>query len=151
MTPAKVLLADDEESIRHTLSRTLKKEGLEVFTAVDGVNALEVFAEVKPDIVLLDLNMPRLTGLEVCEHLRADPASRLTPVIMITSANATEMRVSGIEAGVNDFLSKPFERVELVARIRSLLRIKGLIDDLESAESFCARSPSASRRRIPTR
>jgi putative two-component system response regulator len=139
MAPSKVLVADDEESIRHILDRTLRKAGFEVVTAVDGANALEVFAETKPDIVLLDINMPRVDGLEVCERLRNDPASRLTPIIMVTSATATEMRVKGIEAGANDFLSKPLERVELIARIRSLLRLKSLIDDLESAESvLCA-------------
>jgi len=139
MTPSKVLVVDDEESIRHTLNRMLAKEGLEVATAVDGEDALKVFAKFKPDIVLLDINMPNLSGLEVCEQLRCDPASRLTPVIMLTSASATEMRVKGIEAGANDFLAKPFERVELFARIRSLLKIKTLVDDLESAESvLCA-------------
>jgi putative two-component system response regulator len=130
-----ILIADDEEAIRHTIKRILTKDGLEVVTAADGEEALALFAEHRPDLVLLDITMPKLNGFEVCERIRADPDSRLVPVVIVTSASATPMRVRGLEVGANDFLSKPFERIELSARVRSLLNLKRLMDDLESAES----------------
>lgn len=129
-----VLVADDEEVIRHVFKGMLTREGIEVVTAANGVEALERFAEVRPDLVLLDIVMPEMTGLEVCERLKSDPEDRLTPIILVTASSAVENRMQGLKAGADDFLSKPIDRLELIARVRSLLRIKGYIDELERAE-----------------
>ena len=86
-------------------------------------------------MVLLDINMPRLDGFEVCERLKADPATRLIPVVLLTSLAAVEDRVRGIEAGADDFLTKPYVAVELEARVRSLTRLKRYTDELDSAAS----------------
>ncbi len=132
---ARVLIVDDEEAIRSTLSRILKKEGYEVSTAADGEEALTVFENDQPDIVLLDIMMPKLNGFEVCEHLKGSADTRLIPVVMVTSSTATENRVRAIESGADDILGKPYERVELTARVRSLLRLKDYTDQLEQAET----------------
>ena len=135
MTRQKVLIVDDEDAIRWTLSRILTKEGHEVSTAADGEEALAVFEKVRPDLVLVDVMMPKLDGFEVCERLKSSPETRLTPVVIVTSSTTSESRVRGIEAGADDFIGKPFERVELTARVRSLLRLKRYTDELEQAET----------------
>jgi len=131
----KVLVADDEAVIRSNIRRMLKGEGLEVLTAGDGEEALTLFKEMQPDLVLLDIMMPKLNGFQVCERLKNDPDTMLTPVIIVTSSSSMDNRVRGIEAGADDFLVKPFERVELTARVRSLLRLKRYTDELERAET----------------
>jgi putative two-component system response regulator len=135
MPQQKVLVVDDEEMIRNNLVRILQKDGLDVVTACNGQEALQVFREQQPDLVLLDILMPLMNGFEVCEHIKGDPQTRLTPVVLVTSSSATENRVRGIEAGADDFLGKPFERIELSARVRSLLRLKRYTDELERAET----------------
>ena len=135
MPQQKILVVDDEEMIRNNLVRILQKDGHVVVTACNGQEALQVFRQEHPDLVLLDILMPIMNGFEVCEHLKSDPETRLTPVVLVTSSSATENRVRGIEAGADDFLGKPFERVELSARVRSLLRLKRYTDELERAET----------------
>lgn len=138
-TSGKVLVVDDELSIRHFLSALLEREGLAVQTATNGQEALEAFAMFKPDIVLLDVMMPVMDGFEVCETLKSDPDARLIPVIIVTASSSVDNRIKGLEVGADDFLSKPVDRIELVARVRSLLRIKGYMDELDRAESvLCA-------------
>lgn len=131
----KILIADDEETIRFVLSQMLEREGLEVVTAKDGAEAVERFQEVEPDLVILDIVMPRMNGFEACRKIKADPDNRLTPIIIVTSSSAADNRMKGLEAGADDFLSKPVDRAEMIARVRSLLRIKRYADELESAES----------------
>ena len=105
--------------------------------AHDGAAALEIVASLSPDVVLLDVKMPGgLDGFEVCRRIRSDPATRLTPVVIVTGLHGQEERILGIEAGADDFLSKPVDRVELLARVRSLVRIKQHTDDLDSATSI---------------
>jgi len=131
----KILIADDEETIRFVFSQMLEREGLEVVTAQDGAEAVERFHEVKPDLVILDIVMPRMNGFEACRKIKGDPDNRLTPIIIVTSSSAADNRMKGLEAGADDFLSKPVDRTEMIARVRSLLRIKRYADELESAES----------------
>lgn len=117
---AKVLVADDDRAIRDALARALALEGYEVLTAPDGAQALEVARTTPPDVWILDLMMPGVDGLTVCRVLRAE-ADR-TPVLMLTARTETSDRVAGLDAGADDYLPKPFELEELLARVRALLR-----------------------------
>jgi len=131
----KVLIVDDEPANVAVIGAMMRRLGYTVVTAADGVAALEAVAHEPPDVVLLDVRMPRLDGFEVCRRLKADPATRLIPVVMLTGLAAIEDRVQGIDAGADDFLSKPFVAAELSARVRSLTRLKRYTDDLDSAAS----------------
>ncbi len=133
--PSKILVADDDEANRELLKEMLRMEGLDVITAPDGRRALEEVVRSRPDLVLSDVAMPYIDGFEVCRQIKKDPERRLTPVVLITGLSAVEDRVRGIKAGADDFLSKPFERIELLARVHSLLNLKAYTDELERAES----------------
>src|SRR2546422_11574922 len=133
--PATILIADDHESSLVGLEGLLRLEGYRVATANDGEMALAEFWRVQPDMLLLDINMPKMRGIEVCRRLKSNPETLLIPVVLITALTATKDRVAGIEAGADDFLTKPVEREQLIARVRSLLRQKAFTDELERAES----------------
>jgi putative two-component system response regulator len=130
-----VLIVDDEPPNRELLRRMLARDGVETVTAADGHEALAAVSKRAPDLVLLDIGLPGINGFEVCRALKASRATRLIPVVMVTGMIDRRHRISGIEAGADDFLSKPFDTEELKARVRSLLRLKRYTDDLESAES----------------
>jgi putative two-component system response regulator len=130
-----ILIVDDDAAYRKLMVGLLRMQGFEVFAASDGEDALAEFAHHEPDLVLLDVDMPRLNGFEVCRKLKQRPESRLTPVVLVTGLAATEDRIRGLEAGADDFLSKPVDRNELLARVRSLLNLKSYTDELERAES----------------
>jgi two-component system response regulator MprA len=115
----RVLVVEDDEDIADVLRRSLRNEGYEVRTSADGVEALDVAAGFVPDLVVLDLGLPRLDGVEVCRRLRADSD---VPILMLTARSETDDRVGGLDSGADDYLVKPFERRELLARIRALLR-----------------------------
>jgi DNA-binding response OmpR family regulator len=115
----RVLLVEDDTEIADVLRRSLRNEGYEVRTSADGIEALDVAAGFFPDLVVLDLGLPRLDGVEVCRRLRADSD---VPILMLTARSETEDRVEGLDSGADDYLAKPFERRELLARIRALLR-----------------------------
>jgi putative two-component system response regulator len=129
-----VLVVDDIAENRELIAAMLASLGCQVSLAASGPEALESVSVSVPDLVLLDVQMPGMDGLEVCRRLRAQPAARLLPVVMVTALNAVEDRVSALEAGADDFLTKPVARVELVARVSSLLRLKALYDTLEESE-----------------
>ncbi|MGC1165660.1 MAG: response regulator transcription factor [Solirubrobacterales bacterium] len=115
----RVLVVEDDADIADVLRRSLRNEGYEVKTSADGVDALDVAAGFVPDLVVLDLGLPRLDGIEVCRRLRQDGD---VPILMLTARAETEDRVTGLDSGADDYLVKPFERQELLARIRALLR-----------------------------
>ncbi|HTV60074.1 MAG TPA: HD domain-containing phosphohydrolase [Verrucomicrobiae bacterium] len=130
----KILIVDDESAARTALEMLLRREGFEVRDASSGETALVECASFRPDLILLDIMMPGLSGFEVCRRIKATPETRLTPVVLITGLSEPIDRIAGINAGADDFLSKPIDMNELLARARSLLRIKQYTDELESAE-----------------
>jgi two-component system response regulator MprA len=115
----RVLVVEDDEEIAQVLQRSLRLEGYEVRVAVDGEAALDQSAAFNPDLVILDLGLPKLDGMEVARRLRAADD---VPILMLTARDALESRVEGLDAGADDYLVKPFERQELLARLRALLR-----------------------------
>jgi DNA-binding response OmpR family regulator len=115
----RVLVVEDDPEIADVLRRSLRQEGYEVKTSGDGIEALDVATGFLPDLVVLDLGLPRLDGVEVCRRLRAEGD---VPILMLTARAETEDRVGGLDSGADDYLVKPFERSELLARIRALLR-----------------------------
>jgi DNA-binding response OmpR family regulator len=115
----RVLVVEDDEDIADVLRRSLRNEGYDVRTSADGVDALDQAAGFLPDLVVLDLGLPRMDGVEVCRRLRAESD---VPILMLTARSETEDRVGGLDSGADDYLVKPFERKELLARIRALLR-----------------------------
>jgi putative two-component system response regulator len=131
----KVLIVDDVSANVDLLKTLLTREGYTVVTASDGEQALEMVAREHPDLVLMDVLMPKLSGYEVCERIKQNKATRLTPVVLITALQQTGDRIQGINAGADDFLSKPLNGHELKARVRSLVRLKRYTDDLDSAET----------------
>ncbi len=116
---ARVLVVEDDEAIADVLRRSLRAEGHEVRSAADGVEALRATEEFTPDLVILDLGLPRLDGIEVLKRLRAESD---VPVLILTARTETDDRVAGLDSGADDYLPKPFERAELLARTRALLR-----------------------------
>jgi two-component system, OmpR family, response regulator MprA len=115
----RVLVVEDDVEITDVLRRTLRQEGHEVRAAADGVTALEVADDFAPDLVILDLGLPRLDGVEVCRRLRAESD---VPILILTARAHTDERVVGLDSGADDYLVKPFERQELLARMRALMR-----------------------------
>jgi two-component system response regulator MprA len=115
----RVLVVEDDAEITDVLRRSLRHEGYDVRTAGDGVAALDAAARFVPDLVVLDLGLPQLDGIEVCRQLRADGD---VPILILTARTETDDRVTGLDSGADDYLVKPFERQEFLARIRALLR-----------------------------
>lgn len=129
----KILVVDDHPSSRMTAVALLSVEGYDVLEAESGIAALNCIAEADPDLILLDVMMPEMDGYEVCRRLKQDEQTRLTPVVFVTALNDRRARLRGIEAGGDDFLSKPFDQLELSARVKSLIRQKRLNEDLDHA------------------
>jgi len=141
---AKVLVVDDTPYNVKLLADLLAIRGYAVATATNGEEALASVAAGVPDLVLLDIMMPGLSGYDVCRRLRADAATALLPVVLVTSLDAQQERIKGIEAGADDFLGKPINQPELFARVRSLLRIKALQDEV-SEQAAALREWNAKR------
>lgn len=133
-SPQTILVVDDDQAITSLLEMFLSADGHQVRLAHDGREALASVAADPPDLVLTDLDMPNLDGYEVCRQLRQQPSTRLLPILIITGRHAQEAKLRAWELGADDFLTKPFDSVEVRARCWSLLRVKRLVDELESAE-----------------
>jgi putative two-component system response regulator len=130
-----LLIADDDEAMRNLLEHMLRMHGYRVLAARDGAEALLLLDKQAVDLVLLDVHMPGQTGFGVCRLLKSRAEMRLTPVVLITGIGNAAQRVQGIEAGADDFLAKPVRKEELLARVKSLVRLKHYTDELDSAET----------------
>ncbi len=130
-----ILVVDDDENVAKLLVRVLGAQGHTVRRAADGLEALALVATIAPDLILLDLDMPRLGGYEVCRAFKSDPRTRLVPIVIVTGRSAAEGRLRAWELGADDFLTKPFQVTDVVARCKALLRVKDLVDELDSAQA----------------
>ena len=135
LTGKRILVVDDNVFITSLLSHGLTAEGYDVTATDDGATALDLISASPPDLIFLDIEMPGLMGDEVCRRLKSQPATRLIPVVMISGLDAFPNKIAAWDNGADDFLTKPFHMVEVVARCRSLLRIKCLIEERDSAEA----------------
>jgi DNA-binding response OmpR family regulator len=115
----RLLIVDDEANLRHTLGYSLRQEGYDVVTAEDGESGLDMFRQAQPDLVILDVMLPRMDGLEVCRRLRRESD---VPVLMLTARDSEIDKIVGLEIGADDYLAKPFSTRELIARVRAMLR-----------------------------
>jgi DNA-binding response OmpR family regulator len=128
----RVLLVDDEEVNLDLMEQLVAAEGYEVLRASDGETALEIVKTARPDVIFLDIVMPQMNGLEVLRKIKTSPFSYAIPVVMVTAIAASEERIKSINAGADDFITKPFDRTELGARLKSLMRLKSIHDRLEN-------------------
>jgi putative two-component system response regulator len=133
-----VLVVDDEVVVREFLTQVLTRAGFAVETAVDAPSALEAVSKVSPDVVLLDVRLPGASGFDVCRRIRLNRATRLIPVVLVTGLDDRAARVEGIDAGADDFLTKPVDTLEMLARVRSLARMKQFTDNLDSVTDALA-------------
>jgi putative two-component system response regulator len=140
---ALVLVVEDDASNRTLLRALLEREGHLVMTANDGEAAIRAVGEHEPDVILLDIGLPRLDGLEVTRRLRLNPAFRTVPIILLTGRTDLEDMVAGLDAGADDFMPKPFRRPELLARIRASIRMRRAVLAMETAKSVVAALASA--------
>jgi DNA-binding response OmpR family regulator len=141
----KILIADDNLQNVELLEAYLSDFDCEIRTAHDGEETLSVVNEFAPDLLLLDVMMPRLSGFEVCKKLRATPETKDLLILMVTALNETADFERGVQAGTDDFLTKPVNKIELLCRIRSLLRVRHLKSQLERTLAYLAEFEAASR------
>jgi putative two-component system response regulator len=131
----RILIVDDLPENLEVLEGLLEPEGYRIERAVDGQEAVERALGQPPDLILMDVSMPRLSGFDACRRLKEDERTHLVPIVLVTGLTAREDRIAGIAAGCDDFLTKPVDAEQLIARTRNLLRTKALVDDLEQAEN----------------
>ncbi|MBV8075336.1 MAG: response regulator [Planctomycetaceae bacterium] len=143
--PPKIVIADDNLQNVELLEAYLSDFDCELRTAFDGEETLRVVHEFAPDLLLLDVMMPRLSGFEVCRKLRANPTTKDLLILMVTALNEAADFERGVQAGTDDFLTKPVNKVELVCRVRSLLRVRHLKSQLDRTLAYLAEFEAASR------
>jgi adenylate cyclase len=131
-TPPRILIVDDNDANRDILIARLGAHGYELVQAADGEEAIAVAKERLPDLILLDVMMPRLDGIEACRRLKSDPALPFMPIILVTAKADTRDVVAGLEAGADEYLTKPIDQSALVARVKSVLRLKSLHDQVQT-------------------
>src|SRR5712691_2538987 len=135
MERATILVVDDEQAVRETLEDCLSSYGYRVVSAASAEAALDLMARRAVDLILTDVHMRSMSGVELCAHLKGEPRWQLTPVVLLTAHADLEARVAGLAAGADDFFAKPMEFAELRTRVAVLLRVKDLTDQLECAEN----------------
>ena len=136
LAASKVLVVDDNAQNLELLVAYLDTVGCKVATAVDGVDAMEKTAAFEPDLILLDIMMPRMSGFEACRKLKTDPATRDIPIIMVTALNELGDIERGVECGTDDFITKPVNHLELLTRVKSLLRVRHLRNELDRTLAY---------------
>jgi DNA-binding response OmpR family regulator len=143
--PPKIVIADDNAQNVELMEAYLGDVDCELRTARDGEETLQVVEEFKPDLLLLDVMMPRLSGFEVCRKIRSNPETKDLLILMVTALNEASDFERGVQAGTDDFLTKPVNKVELLCRIRSLLRVRHLKSQLDRTLAYLAEFEAASR------
>ena len=151
--PARILVVDDVPDNVEILQMRLESQGYEVVTAGDGVEALDKVRELRPDLVLLDIMMPKLDGIETVKQLKADASLPFIPVILVTARADAKDVIAGLESGGDDYLTKPVDHAALLARVRAMLRIKALHDTVQTQAqpAGASRRPSWRRGTGPSR
>jgi adenylate cyclase len=147
-TSARILIADDNPDNLDIFRTRLAAHGYEVLTATDGQEALAVALEMRPDLILLDIMMPKIDGTDVCRRLKADSSLSFMPIVMITAKTATEDIITALEAGADEYLTKPVDHGALVARVKSMLRIKSLTDTVEAQKAKLSEWNATLERRV---
>ncbi|MEW5964049.1 MAG: response regulator [Pseudomonadota bacterium] len=147
-TPAQILIADDNPDNLNILRARLAAHGYEVVTAMNGEEALALVKQRQPDLILLDYMMPVMDGIEVCRRIKGDPGVPFTPIIMVTAKAGTESVIAALDAGADEYLSKPIDQGALVARVKSMLRIKALTDTVQQQGAELARWNAALEQRV---
>jgi class 3 adenylate cyclase len=147
-TPPRILIVDDVPANVHILQARLAANGYDIVTATDGEEALAAVRETQPDLILLDVMMPKMDGFEVCRRLRADASLPFIPIIMVTAKTDPKDVVAGLEAGGDEYLTKPVDQAALVARVKSMLRIKNLHDTVEALAAERAEWNTTLERRV---
>ena len=133
---SRVLIADDNEPNRELLEVYLAEIDCEIATAIDGRDTLDKVAAFRPDVILLDVMMPKLSGFEVCQRLKSDPSTSPIMILMVTALGELGDIERAVEAGTDDFLSKPVNKVELVKRVENMLKLRHVSDELERLRSY---------------
>ncbi len=147
---SKVLVVDDNEQNLELIVAYLETLECQVITAEDGIVALDKVAAEDPDLILLDIMMPRMSGFEVCRKIKSDPGTRDIPIIMVTALSELGDIERGVESGTDDFITKPVNRLELITRVKSLLRVKHLKNKLDRTLAYLSEVENANRDRTET-
>jgi len=147
-SPPRILIVDDNQTNRDILATRLDGHGYELLQAADGEEALASARANLPDLILLDVMMPKIDGFEVCRRLKSDPALPFMPIILVTAKADTKDVVAGLDAGADEYLTKPVDHRALVARVRSMLRIKALHDRAEALATEVSQWNASLERRV---
>ena len=132
----RIMVVDDDEKSRRLLADLLSADGYTVQAVADGIEALQLAAAFKPETILLDVMMPKLDGVEVCRRLKADPVTASIPILLVTALHERDDRLKGIQAGANDFLTKPIDADEIRLRVKNAVFTKRLYDKIQDAAAI---------------